>query len=103
MGELRTEQQNKAIHVFCRDLANALNEAGFDVTDGAVLHLPVSWTESNVKELIWKPVQRALYPKKRSTTQLEKKDVNEVFENITRAIGERTGVTVPFPSEDNDE
>ena len=50
----RTEQQRKAIEVYCRLLANELNEAGFDVTDGVVLELPVAWTQNNVKELIWK-------------------------------------------------
>ena len=94
----RTIKQNSAIHLYCDLLADALNDAGFSVNDQVVLSLPVSFTGDNVKENIWKPVMTALYPDKTSTTQLEKMEVSEVYDNVNRAIAERTGVSVLFPS-----
>jgi len=96
----RTEKQNNSIHLYCERLAEALNDAGFSFNDQKVIKVEVSFTKENVKESIWRNVQTALYPDKHSTTDLEKMEVSEVYENISRFIGERAGVYVPFPSED---
>lgn len=96
----RTDQQNKAIHKYCEQLADALNDAGYTFNDQKVIQIDVQFTKENVKESIWRNVQTALYPEKHSTTELEKMEVSEVYENISRFIGERAGVHVPFPSQE---
>jgi hypothetical protein len=95
----RSDQQNKAIHLFCRLLADALNDAGLDVRKTMKQDFDVPWNETLVKELIWKEVQKAMFNKK-STTQLSKTEVGDVYEVINRNIAERHGVYVPFPSEE---
>lgn len=95
----RSDQQNRALHLFCAHLAAALNDAGFSVLKTLRVDADIPWTDSLVKELMWRPVQVAMFNKK-STTQLNKMEISGVYETINRHIAERHGVSVPFPSED---
>ena len=100
-GRQRTYIQNAAIHVFCREIAEALNNAGYEtsVRSRALKgEIEVPWTQDSVKELIWRPVQMKLYPDKDSTVKLQRTEVSEVAEVITRYLGERFGLHVPFPN-----
>ena len=102
-GRQRTDTQNAAIHVFCREIAEKLNAGPDDwqmkVTSGFLKNTAVvEWNMSSVKELIWRPIQIALYPEKKSTTQLERTEVSEVAETITKNLIEKKGVVVHFPS-----
>ncbi len=95
----RTAQQNKAIHKFCSLLAKAFNDSGLDMK--AVLaqkEAEVSWTMDSVKDVIWRPIQLALYPDKKSTTQLETNEVDEVYRHIARHMSEKFNINQPFPS-----
>ena len=97
----RTDQQRKAIEVYCREVAEALNEHGVDLE--AVLSekaIPVPCTQANIKENIFKPIEHALFPDKTSTTQLSTFEVTEVYDIMNKWLGERFGVHVPFPSEE---
>ena len=97
----RSDQQRKSIEVYCRKLADALNDGGFSVNDNVVVKLPVSWTQENVKKLIFKPVMRALYPDKTSTTELETDEVQDVYLNVDFGVSERSnGVSVAWPCEE---
>ncbi len=102
-GRQRTDTQNAAIHVFCRLIAEALNEAGYEmVIDSKVLRseVEVPWTQDSVKDFIWRKVQISLYPEKQSTVKLERKEVSEVAEVITRYLGEKFNLQVSFPNKD---
>jgi len=99
----RTEKQQAAIEVYCRELANALNDAGFDMKKVfEVKQADVPWTQARVKEALWKPLQDA-YLDKRSTTDLDTSEVSPVYEILNRHIAENFGVSVPFPSYWNEE
>lgn len=93
----RTEAQNNAMHLWFQQLADALNAAGWDMKK--VIHVDIPWSPYSVKENLWRPVQEALYGK-RSTTELATDEVSKIYEVINREIGNRTGVTVAFPSID---
>ena len=93
----RSDPQNRAIHLFCRLLAEALNDAGFDVRRTMKADFEVPWNETLVKELIWRPVQIAMLNKK-STTQLNKMEVSDIYEVINQNIASKHAVHVPFPS-----
>ena len=56
----RTTQQNNSLHLYLTELADALNAAGYDFTDGKVITLPVSFTQENVKETMFKKVMASL-------------------------------------------
>ena len=94
----RSDPQNRAIHLFCRMLAKALSDAGYDVRTTLKADFEIPWNETLVKELIWREVQIAMFNKK-STTQLNKMEVGDVYEVINRHIAEKHGISVPFPSE----
>jgi len=48
------------------------------------------------KEYVWRPVQKA-YTEKLSSTKLDKKQVSEVAEIVTRHLSQITGICIPFP------
>lgn len=97
--QTRTNQQNKSIHVFCELLAAELNSAGLDMREVLKPTVDIPWTKQTVKDYIWKPIQQA-YLKKDSSTTLTTKEVSEVYDIINRHLGEKFGVSVPFPSDE---
>lgn len=96
----RTSQQNKAIHVYCGELAQALNGAGLDMR--AVLAamregVEIPWSMTLVKDVIWRQIQNAMVDKE-STTRLTPEQVSKVYEVCNRFTAERFGISMPFPS-----
>lgn len=99
--QLRTERQNKAIHLWLENIATTLNDAGLD--QRVVLQayrMDVPWTKESVKEVMWRRVQEAMF-NKQSSTKLTTKEVTMVAETIIRFLGRNFGVDVPFPTQDN--
>ena len=101
-----TPQQRKAMHKFCRNLAEALNDAGYmAMTGDEDRQFPwkdgfeISFTMEIVKENIWKTVLAAMEGKD-STEDQNTVDVMEVYEQINRHMGEKFGIHVPWPSEE---
>jgi hypothetical protein len=94
---MRTPKQNSALHVYCKLLADALNEAGYLlVVPGFKEGFEVPWTGDMVKENIWRPIQEAMFEIK-STTQLNRRQVSEVYEVIARNMSVNRQISVPFP------
>jgi len=146
----RTTDQNAALHLYFRMLADMLNFHGhymnrmlggtnsdemmrmacalFEALDGMTiegsvntffaeeisdvakrlkvishkLKVEIPWTETAVKEGIWKPIQHAL-TEKTSTTELTTAEVNQVYEAVEDALASRLSPwePVPFPSEES--
>lgn len=95
----RTSNQNNSLHLWFRLLADELNSGGFDMRTLIRDEIDIPWNEYSVKEYLWRPVQIAQLGKK-STTKLTTDEIDKVYETINRAVGERTGIHVPFPSLD---
>lgn len=93
----RTKQQNKALHLYFTHLAEQLNDAGYDMKRTLKEEVAIPWTPENIKEFIWRPIQEAQLGKQ-STTELESKEIDLVFNTLNRHLGERFGITVEFPS-----
>jgi hypothetical protein len=96
----RTGKQNAAIHVFFQELAEALNNAGYDLKtflNASEKTIPVPWTAATVKETLWRPVQKALTGKT-STTEQTTVDPSKVYDVLMKRISELTGVYVEFPN-----
>lgn len=87
------------MHKYFSLLANELNSAGLDIKQTLKEEFEIPWNEHTVKELIWRPVQIAMYDIE-STTKLDKLQVSDVYEVINRHIASKHGVSVPFPSID---
>jgi len=92
-------QQNKSLHVYARQLAEALNAGGYDVR--TTIKVEVDFTEETVKEYMIKPIMKALYPDLTSTTELDPKQVQQVYENLNRLTSEKFAVGVDWPSLDS--
>lgn len=94
----RTSSQNKALHLWIRKLAEAMDDSGMDMR--TVVKVPIKPTEANVKEEMLKPVMEALWPDIHSTTELSTAQIGELYEVMNRFTAERLHISVPFPSEE---
>lgn len=95
MSKPRTSKQNKALHLYFGILAEALNDSGQDMKH--VIRTEISWSPYSVKEYLWRPLQKHILGKE-STTELTTDEIDKIYDQMNRIIGERTGVYVPFPS-----
>ena len=95
---IRTLKQNASIHKYCTLLSTAFEDAGLDMQTVLEKAIPVKWTMESVKEVIWRRIQIAMFPKKTSTKQLETTDVNEVYQVISRQMATEFEINVPFPN-----
>lgn len=96
----RTRQQQKAIEVYCRELAKALNNAGYDqkkVFAAMKEGVEIPWSQESCKESLFKPIMQAVL-KKDSTTELDTSEVSRVYDVLNRFTAERFGISVLFPS-----
>lgn len=101
-----TTQQRKALHKWCRQVAEALNEAGYMAMTNDPEHqfpwkdgVEIPFTMEIVKENMFKPVLKALSGKD-STEEQNTVDVMDVFEPLNLHFGEKFGIHVPWPSEE---
>ena len=94
----RTSKQSRAMHLFFSQLADVMTEAGLDIRTTLKSDFDLPWSPELVKELLWKPVMKA-YKKINSTTKLESKDIDKIYDIINRQLGEKHGLELPpFPS-----
>jgi hypothetical protein len=94
-GKQRSGLQNKSLHVFCDQVAEKLNDAGFDfrlfIKDG----YPVPFNAQLVKDYLWRPVQKAITGKD-STTKPERGQYIEIYDALNVKLAEH-GVFVSWP------
>lgn len=96
----RTTQQNKALHKYFEMLAQELNDSGLDMRKTFKemnRGFEIPWSAWAIKEYIWRPIMKAQLGK-RSTTEMDTKDIDAVFDTISRHLAERFGLEVNFPS-----
>lgn len=94
----RTIQQNKALHKYFEQLAEALNNEGLDMRIVLKPEIDIPWNKDTVKEFLWKPVQRLQVGKDSTTELLKDGDIDKIYETLNRFMGEKFFVHVPFPS-----
>ena len=98
--ERRTLQQNSALHLYFELVAEALNDAGYDVK--RAVEIDISWTKESVKELLWKHIQKTMYGKL-STTELNKvQEIDRIYDNLNRFLAKLGIENVPFPSNEEE-
>ena len=100
----RTEQQNKALHLFFTQIAEALNHEGYDVhlvlKVIAKKGVDMMWSPALVKELLWRKIQKK-YLDKHSTTELDSlQEIDRIYDMLNKFLSENFFVSVPFPSID---
>jgi hypothetical protein len=95
---VRTSQQNKSLHQFFNIISTQLNEMGLEFGYQGIkgIDITVMYTPTIVKELVWKPIQNALFDTD-STTKLDTFQMNQIIDVISKFFLDR-GVDIEFPS-----
>lgn len=97
--ERRTDQQNRALHLYFELVAKELNDAGLEIGE-VISHskVDIPWTKESVKELLWKTCQRSMFGKK-STTKLSKfEEIDKIWEVLNRFLAKLKIESIAFPS-----
>ena len=95
----RTPNQNRSLHKYLTWIAEGLSDSGQDMR--TLVKIPIKPTMDNVKENLFKPVMNAMYPDKKSTTELTTKEMMEVYDVFNAAMSERLGIGFDWPSEES--
>jgi len=96
MEKRRTANQNDWGHVVFREVAMELAFRDFDMR---TVKVEINPTEALVKENMFKPIMVAMYPEKRSTTELTTEEFNNVMDVFIDALRDRLGIHVTLPEE----
>lgn len=99
METKRTNSQNKAMHKLFEILATDLNTRGLDAKLVLKENYKILWTAEMIKRDLWKPLQKAMFSKE-STSELNSAEVSKVYEQLAKIIGEKFGVVIEFPSQE---
>jgi len=94
MSEKRTAQQQKALELWCKILAEDLNAAGLDQRKVLKPSIAIPWCQPSVKDRIFRPVFTAMTGLE-STADADPSDYNPVYEVLCRHLATRLGVTAP--------
>lgn len=101
--EKRTDNQNRALHLFFEQLAEEMQRN--EITMTAVLQkfiLDAPATKYGVKEYLWKPLQLAMLGKESTRELLKKEEIDQVYDSLNKFFGETMHMTIPaFPSWEN--
>jgi hypothetical protein len=96
-----TRQQQKALHLFFRLLADKLNEAGLDQRKVLKPSISIPWTPYSTKEFLWRPIQKAMTGKYSTTTLNKQDEINHIHEVLMRELGLAFHIdNIPFPSDE---
>ena len=93
----RTSQQNRALHLYFKQLADELNDKGQDMRTLIKEEIDIPWSTTTVKDHLFRPLMKVITGKE-STAKLTTDEIDRVFEILSKTIGERTGLHIPFPS-----
>ena len=103
-----SRRQENALHLSFRQFAQDLNESGYSIKRAielGLLKMDVEWDEGHIKQ-VYREIMKAMYPDKEwknpdkpSTKELSGKEKAECWEVLNRGMGEKFGVTLPFPSD----
>ena len=95
----RTSLQNRALHKYCTMLAETLNAAGLDAKKTLKPEVEIPWTPAMIKDLLWRPIQEAMTGKE-STTELNTVEPSEIYAVLDRHLGEKFGLHVEWPQDE---
>lgn len=99
-GKQRSLTQNACLHLYCTQLAYALNEAGLDFRATIKDGVEVPWSPELAKEYLWRPIQKAVTGKD-STTKPERQEYNQIYEVLNRHISAKFGIFCAWPSKES--
>jgi len=95
----RTKQQNKALHLYFTELADAFNAAGLDMRAVLAEEVLLDWTPQSVKAYLWRPIQKIMTDIE-STADLNTRDITAIYHVLSRHIAQTFGIAIEWPSDD---
>ena len=57
----------------------------------------MNWAPTTVKELLWRPIQKA-YTQKHSSAKLNTNEMRDLIEFFIKLVADKFGIDIPFPS-----
>ena len=93
----RTSAQNRALHLWCSQIAKLLNGKLMFMT--GIFGNDIEWTMDLVKTQIVKSTILKVYDVN-STTKLKRKEIDGMVDYITIAFGRKAVEIPPFPSKE---
>lgn len=94
--KIRSKKQQASLQIFCRSLADELNDAG--ITQKVLMaYFNIDHSEESIKS-IFREIGRIKFGKD-STSKLSTKECTSVFDELNR-ITSALGISVPWPSLD---
>jgi hypothetical protein len=96
----RTERQNNAIHLYLTQVANELDRQGHTLQDivKVITKVEIRPTMSNIKEVVWREIQKAQLGKTSTTDLSKQEDIDKVYDAMNKWLGFYFQVHIPFPS-----
>jgi len=98
--DIRTPLQNKSLQKGCRNLAELFGDAGKDMRKVLKPEVEIPWTGDSIREYMFNPISRIMFDG-RTSSQLDTKEVQEVWKVLNRHTGEKHGITTPWPDRFN--
>lgn len=93
----RTIAQNRALHLYFREVAEQMADAGYTIQHVLKFTADLQPTPSFVKRL-WQEIQLRVIGK-RHTRDLEKEEIDKVYEEFNLFLSEKLNMeNIPFPS-----
>jgi len=96
--DIRTLKQNASTHLWCTQIAKTLNDSNMYISD--TIKTEVNWSMETVKEILFKPIVKALY-NKNSTTKLSRNEFEKIIDTLTLIFGNKGVVLPPFPNKED--
>lgn len=100
--KLRTPAQNNALHLYLTQVAQALEREGHTMQD-VLKHInkvEITPTMSNVKELLWREIQKVVLGKTSTTDLRKQEDIDKVYDVMNKWLGTYFEINIPFPNDE---
>ena len=91
----RSVKQNNALHLLFREIASAMNDAGY-TRPHPWGKMEIPYSEVAIKEMFYVPIIDKVYQKQHSS-DLNTKELSESVEYLLDAVAQNTGIAMQMP------
>lgn len=91
----RSVKQNNALHLLFREIANAMNDAGY-TRPHPWGKMEIPYSETAIKEMFYVPIIDKVFQKQHSS-ELNTKELSESVEYLLDAVAQNTGIAMQMP------
>ena len=96
-GRRRSGVQNNSLQLYCQRMADALNDAGFDMKYIMKDDADIPWSKDSVREHLWMGIQKAVTGQS-STTEPSTTEYVNIYDILNRHMINKHGIAVEWPS-----